>query len=169
MEKEKIKQRHDEILQLIKGFCDKKLDNEYYELSEKLLNKLSRKREVPFIRGKSEVWAAAIIHVIGTVNFLFDKSFKPYSTVEEINNYFGTNQSTTGGKSKQIRDLLKIGLFNTEFSTQKMQSSNPYNNMVMVNGIITPISIFPEESQEIIKQAKKDGVKKISIQTRFDL
>lgn len=40
--------------------------------------KLGRKREVPFQRGKIEIWAAAVVYAIGSPNFLFDKSFEPY-------------------------------------------------------------------------------------------
>ena len=34
------------------------------------------------------VWVVAIIHVIGTINFLFDKGSEPYVNVDEINDFF---------------------------------------------------------------------------------
>jgi hypothetical protein len=61
--------------------------------------------------GKLEIWAAGIIHAIGTVNFLFDKSFEPYISVHDICEYFGATQSTTSQKSKVIRDMFKMGYF----------------------------------------------------------
>jgi len=69
-----------------------KLDDEYLQLCEKLINKMCRKQEVPFKRGKLDIWAASVIDAIGFVNFLFDKSFEPYTTVFDINEYFGTNR-----------------------------------------------------------------------------
>jgi hypothetical protein len=136
MEKEKIIEKQQEIIQLCKDFCNEKLDREYAALAEKLICKLGRKRNVPFATGKSPIWAAAVIHALGTINFLFDKSFEPYATIDDINNYFGTKKSTTGNKSKEIRDLLKLGYWNSEFSTQRMIKDNPFANMMMFNGLI---------------------------------
>ena len=73
MEKQKIEEKKQIILDLVREFCAKKLDEEYFELAERLTQKLGRKRNVPFITGKSEIWAAGIIHALGTINFLFDK------------------------------------------------------------------------------------------------
>jgi hypothetical protein len=131
-----LENRKTHILSLIKDFCSQKLNDEYYELSVKLIDKLGRKKNVPFMTGKIEVWAAAIIHAIGSVNFLFDQSFKPFTTVDEINNFFGTNKSTTGNKSKEIRDLLELSFFINEFLTQHLIANNPMSNFGMVNGFI---------------------------------
>jgi hypothetical protein len=139
---------------LIKNFCTLKLDDDYFELSERLLNKLGRKRDVPFMSGKIEIWAAGIIHALGTINFLFDKSFEPYVTVDEINIYFGTNKSSTGTKSKFIRDLLNLGYFDNEFSTEHVKKDNPFDRLTMVNGLF----ILKESLPEII--TKKDSLSK---------
>ena len=136
IEKSAIENRKNQILLLIKEFCTQKLDDEYFELSVQLLSKLGRKRDVPFMSGKVEIWAAAIIHALGTINFLFDKSFEPYTTVEEINVFLGTNKSSTGQKSKIIRDLLNLGYFDGEFSTDRLKQNNPFDKLTMVNGFI---------------------------------
>lgn len=157
MEKEKIAEKQKKILDLAGSFCTQKLDEDYFQLSEKLIKKLGRKRNVPFATGKEEIWAAAVIHALGTVNFLFDKSFEPYASVDDINNYFGTNKSTVTGKSKLIRELLKMERFGGEFATQRMEEQNPFNNLVMVNDTIYPLSALPPEYQEMVKQARKEG------------
>ena len=136
--KAEIEIRKNQILDLIKEFCKVKLDGEYLELSERLLNKLGRKRDVPFIAGKIEIWAVAVIHALGTINFLFDKSFEPYVTVDELNGHFQTNKSSTGQKSKLIRDLLNLGYFDSEFSTTRIKQNNPFDKLTMVNGFIVP-------------------------------
>jgi len=136
--KSEIELRKNQILQLINEFCALKLDNEYIELSKQLLNKLGRKRDVPFMSGKIEIWAAAVIHALGTINFLFDKASEPYATVDDINSFFGTNKSSTGAKSKLIRDLLKLGYFDNEFSTTRMRQNNPFDQLMIFNGIIIP-------------------------------
>ncbi|HEX7585418.1 MAG TPA: DUF6398 domain-containing protein [Prolixibacteraceae bacterium] len=157
MDKQQIQDRQQNILNLVKEFCAKKLNEEYFELSKRLMQKLGRKRNVPFETGKPEVWAAAVIHALGTINFLFDKSFEPYVTIDEINNFFGTSKSTTGAKSKQIRDLLKLDIWDKEFSTRKIQEGNPFAEMVMVNGLIVPLNTIPEEYQKMVRQARAEG------------
>jgi hypothetical protein len=157
MNKAKIKERENKLLELTGAFCLQKLNDEYLQLSEKLIKKLGRKRNVPFESGKIEIWAAGIIHALGLINFLFDKSGEPFVTVIELNDFFGTKQSTVTGKSKQIRDLLKLSYFDKDFSTGKIIDSNPINNMVMVDGFIVPLDSLPEDMQRMVKQARTEG------------
>jgi len=165
MDKQNLQDRQQKILDLVREFCAKKLDTEYFELSERLIQKLGRKRNPTLATGQPQVWAAAIIHALGTINFLFDKSFEPYVSTDDINTFFGTSKSTTGNKSKQIRDLLKLDRWDNEFSTKKMQDSNPYANLVMVDGLIVPVNTLPEEYQQAVRQARAEG-KDISFTTR---
>lgn len=164
MDKIKIQERQQQLLDLLKNFCTKKLDEEYFELAERLTLKLGRKRNVPFVAGKLEVWAVAIIHALGTINFLFDKSSTPYASIEEINIFFGTNKTTTGNKSKEIRDLLKLKRWDNEFSTKRMSSSNPFANLIMVDGLIVPLNTLPDQYQIAVRQARAQG-KDISFTT----
>jgi len=157
MEKQQIQEQQQKILDLVGEFCTQKLDSDYFELSKSLTLKLGRKRNVPFITGQPKVWAAAIIHALGTINFLFDKSFEPYITLDELNDFFGTTKSTTGNKSKQIRDMLKLNYYDKEFSTRKMQEANPINHHVMVDGFIVPLDSIPVEYQQIVRQARAEG------------
>lgn len=164
LDKQKIQERQNQILGLIREFCSEKLDEEYFELSERMVKKLGRKRTPPILTGQVQVWAAAIIHALGSINFLFDKSFQPFVSVEEINSFFGTNKSTTGAKSRQIRDLLKLGYWDSEFSTNKMHAGNPYDELVMVDGLIVPVDTLPEQYQQLVRQARSEG-KDISFTT----
>ncbi|REG81355.1 DUF6398 domain-containing protein [Algoriphagus antarcticus] len=164
MDKQKIKEQQQKILELVREFCSKKLDEDYFELSERLIQKLGRKRNVPFATGQPQVWAAATIHALGTINFLFDKSFEPYVSIDEINDFFGTTKSTTGNKSKQIRDLLKLDRWDKEFSTRRMSESNPFSNLVMVDGFIVSVDTLPEQYQLAVRQARAEG-KDISFTT----
>jgi len=165
MDKQQIQDRQQKILDLVREFCGKKLNEEYFELSERLVQKLGRKRNVPFTTGQTQIWAAAVIHALGTINFLFDKSSEPYVSIDEINDFFGTTKSTTTNKSKQIRDLLKLDRWDNEFSTRRMSESNPIANFVMVDGIIVPLDTLPEQYQIAVKQARAEG-KDISFTTR---
>lgn len=158
MDKQALKERQQQILSLIRGFCTEKLDEEYYALSEKLVQKLGRKRNPIIETGQVQIWAAAVIHALGVINFLSDRSFEPYATTTDINDYFGTNKSTVGNKSKQIRDLLKLRQFDSEFSTAAIREDNPDNNLVMVNGFLVPLDSLPEQIQEAVYQARAKGL-----------
>lgn len=157
MTKKEIKEREEKLLEMTGAFCTEKLDSEYLQLCQKLIKKLGRKRDVPFQRGKLEIWAAATINAIGSINFLFDKSFEPYITAEQISEYFGTKTSTVSNKARVIKDMFDLWYFNPEFSTQSMGESNPFNQMVMVNGFIVPINTLPEDLQQMVKDARSRG------------
>jgi len=157
MTKEEIKNKEKELLGLTDTFCEQKLDGDYSQLCKKLILKLGRKLEVPFKRGKIEIWAAAVVYAIGSINFLFDKSFEPYLTAEQISEYFGTKNSTVSNKARQIKEMFDMSYFNPEFLTQRMTESNPINDMVMVDGFIVPLSSIPEDLQEMVKKERAEG------------
>jgi len=157
MTKEEIKNKEKELLELTGTFCTQKLDDDYSQLCRKLILKLGRKREIPFKRGKIEIWAAAVVYAIGSINFLFDKSFEPYLTAEQISEYFGTKNSTVSNKAGQIKEMFDMSHFNPKFSTQRMTENNPINNMVMVDGFIVPLSSIPENLQEMVKKERAEG------------
>lgn len=144
MKDPKMIEKKQQLLQLVQGFCKQYLNEDYDQLSCKMVEKLGHKQTVPFMRGKLEIWAAGIIHAIGTVNFLFDKSFEPYVSVQDICGYFGTSQSTTSQKSKMICDMFKMGYFDGEFATQRSVQSNPFNNLVSTNGFIVPVNLLKD-------------------------
>lgn len=157
MTKEEIKNREKQLLELTGSFCTQNLDEEYAHLCEKLILKLGRKRDVPFKSGKLEIWAAAVVYAIGSINFLFDKSFEPYITATEISKHFGTKNSTVSAKAKLIKDLFNMGYYDSGFSTQKMAGSNPFSNLVMVDGFIVQLSTIPEDLQELVKRERAEG------------
>jgi Domain of unknown function (DUF6398) len=158
MTKEEIKLRQEKLLEMTNDFCSRKLNNDYALLCEKLIRKLGRKRDVPFQAGKPEIWAAATVYAIGQINFLFDKSFEPYLTPDQISDCFGTKTSTVSNKAREIRDMFNMSYYSPEFSTQRMTENNPLNNMVMVDGFIVPISTLPEDIQRKVKEARSRGV-----------
>jgi len=75
MTKEEIKLIEKNLIELTSEFCAQKLDEDYAQLCIKLIQKMGRKRDVPFQSGKVEIWAAAVIYALGSINFLFDKAF----------------------------------------------------------------------------------------------
>ncbi len=157
MTNDQVKERQKHLLELTGTFCAQKLDGEYFELCEKLIKKMGRKREVPFKRGKMEIWAAAVIHAIGSINFLFDKSFEPYIPSKEIHDYFGTKPTTVSNKARIIKEMFDMWHFSPEFSTSRMEEDNPFNNMVVVDDLIVPVDSLPEDMQQMVRQARAEG------------
>jgi len=157
MSKKDIKEKQNKILDLTRSFCDQHLNEDYYNLCEKLIAKMGRKRSVPFKRGQIDIWAASVVYAIGSINFLFDKSFEPYISATQLNEFFGTNKSTVSQKARKIRDMFNMGHFDSEFSTDEMNQSNPMNNMVIVDGYIVPLDSLPEEYQQMVREARANG------------
>lgn len=67
-----------------------------------------------------EIWAAAIVYALGSINFLFDKSSLPYATPDTICDAFQVSKRTVAQNAKLIRDIFKLGYFDPEFSTERM-------------------------------------------------
>jgi len=124
---------------------------------------MSRKRNVPYLSGKIEIWAAGIIYALGQINFLFDRSSQPYSTPDEICGFFKTSKSTTSQKAKLIRDMFKMTYWDDEFSTEQNIENDPFAKLVMINGLIVPIDILETESQEEDKDDSTHKNKQITM------
>lgn len=159
MDKDALKERHDNIAELLKSFCTAHLDEEYAELTLKLLGKLYRKKTNPLATGRVSIWAAGIVHAVGTINFIFDKSSgATHCSFDDLIEFFDAKKSTVTSKSKEIRDLFKMNIWDKDFSTQNMKGSNPMNSFVMVDGLIVHISALPEDVQAMAKSLMEQGI-----------
>lgn len=158
MSKEKLQTRIAKITELTSSFCDKKLDDDYQRLITKLIEKLEQKSPSPLLKGKEEIWSAGIVQALGQINFLYDKSFEPYISLDLLNAHFKTKKSTVASKAKEIRNMFDMdNMTNPEFMTEQQKESNPILNMVMVDGFIVHISSLPPKYQEMAKQARDRG------------
>jgi tetratricopeptide (TPR) repeat protein len=164
MSKEEIKDKENQLLMMVKNFTIEHINEEYEELCVNMVKKLGRKHDVPFKRGKLEIWASAVVYAIGQINFLFDKSFEPYLTPDDICNYFNTKKSTVSDKARKIRDMFNMRYYDKEFSTNVMNDNNPFNDMVVSDdGFIIPKSLLYKDEEEshtsLLKSlAEKSGV-----------
>ena len=157
MNKEDIKEREKQLLELAGDFCSQHLDADYFHLCEKLIKKMGRKRDIPFKRGKLEIWAAATVHAIGSINFLFDRSFEPCVSALQICDYFATKKTTVSNKAREIKEMFDLMMFDKEFATQRMTETDPFKKLVMVDGFIVPISSIPKDLQELVRKERAAG------------
>jgi hypothetical protein len=139
---------YDAIVRLTDTFCQAHLTYQYQMLCRKLTATLARKRPSPLNRGKPEVWACAIVRVIGWVNFLDDSSQKPHMKLTAIDKAFGVAESTGQGKAKAIRELLKIRQFDFHWMLRQHIEESPMAWMIEVNGFVLDARRLKREVQE---------------------
>jgi len=137
------------IVNLTDAVCTQRLNSEYAELSRRLAATLARKRPSPIVRGKTEIWACAIVYALGTVNFLFDKSQTPCMRTDELCAAFGVSQSSGASKAKVIRDTLNMYQLDPNWCLPSKVDDNPMIWMLQVNGMVVDIRQAPREVQVI--------------------
>lgn len=137
------------ITNLVDAFTTQHLNEEYRQAIHQVVGALARKRPSPLVRGKESVWAAAAVHAVGRVNFLDDPSQTPHCKANLIYQHFGVGESTGQAKSKEIRNILKMGPMSPEWTLPSRLSSNPLAWMVQVNGLIVDIRALPIELQRV--------------------
>ncbi|MCL4533792.1 MAG: DUF6398 domain-containing protein [Bacteroidetes bacterium] len=136
------------IVSLTDTFSEKYLNAEYAQLCRRLAATLCRKRPSPLASGRIEVWACAIVYVIGGVNFLYDKTQTPYMPLKEVCELFGVKPSTAGAKAKLIRDALRIVQLDPKWSLPSRIDDNPLAWLIQVDGLIVDARYMPRPIQE---------------------
>jgi hypothetical protein len=118
--KKKIAERVKAIKSMIEDFGRIKLDNMHTGLALKLCNRVARMRKLSIQRGRIEIWASAIVHVIARVNFLFDPENEISITADDVCKFFGTKKTTVSSKAGLIQKACDIYLGNKEYCTQEI-------------------------------------------------
>ena len=140
---------YEAISKMISDFCRERLNEEYEELCLKALAKLCRKRPSPLLKGRVNTWAAAIVYAVGSANFIFDKSNPHYTPAEDIAGAFGISKTTAANKAADIRKMLKIDIFNSEWTLPSQMADNPAIWYVSIDGMIVDARQLPLEYQLI--------------------
>ena len=117
--------KYEEITSITNAFSKKHLDEEYAQEIRFMVALLCRKRPSPLEKGKAVSWACGITHAIGLVNFLFDQNQSPHIKASDLYKSFGVGESTGQGKSKNIRDMLKMRQFDPNWTVPSKLSSSP--------------------------------------------
>ena len=144
-----MKTRYEEIISITESFSQKHLNDEYSQEIKYAVAALCRKRPSPLEKGKAITWACGVTHAIGMVNFLFDKGQPPYIRASDLYDEFGVSESAGQGKSKIIRDLLKMYQFDPNWTLPSKLSSNPMAWSISVNGLYVDARYVSREIQEI--------------------
>jgi hypothetical protein len=142
-----VRKSFSDICNILAALCKERLNEEYFNLSVELAAKIARKRPSPLLSGHTKTWAAGIIHALGMVNFLFDKSQSPHLTSKELCAWFGLGQNTIGTKSKSIRDIFGIYQMDPKWCLRSKVMDNPFIWMVSFDGYIVDVRTAPYEMQ----------------------
>ena len=138
----------DNVAGIIDKFCQKHLNEEYSNVSRELAAALCRKRPSPLVKGKPEQWACACVYVIGSTNFLHDKTQKPHMQLGRLCELFGIGKSTATAKARSIEQMMGISYLDPRWTLPSKLEANPLVWMLTVNGFAVDIRTVPLELQE---------------------
>jgi hypothetical protein len=144
-----MQDKFNSITRITDDFCKKFLNEEYAQLTIFATAALCRKRPSPLTKGKENTWACGIIHAIGMVNFLYDKSQEPYMSASDLYKEFGVSVSTGQAKSKAVRDTLRMSQLDSNWYLPSRLEDSMVQWMITVNGLIVDARQMPREFQEI--------------------
>lgn len=145
--------RSSEIGKLVSQFCLPTLGHEYDYLATNLYKRLQERKSNIIQTGKPELWAAAIVHSIAILNFLFDHSFPPSINEEEISRYFGVNHALMVSKSKFIREKENLDFRSDEFISEDVKLHNPLAQFIAIGGVIVRKERIPSEYRSFIEKS----------------
>ena len=139
-----------EIMAITDKVCLEHLDTEYAQLCRRVIGKLARKRPTPLIRGDVRIWAGGVLYAVGQLNFLFDPAEAMHLSADQLSDLLGVKKTTMANKAKLLRDLIKLDRFDLEFTSKKIQESNPLTWMVLIDGMPVDVRRLPVEIQRRI-------------------
>ena len=138
---------YEAVIALTDAVCRDHLNEEWAALCRELAVKLARKRPSPLLSGEAKVWAAGILHALGWVNFLFDRSHAVSMSAPELCASFGVKASTVGGKSRLIRDLFKMYQFDPDWTLPSRMDRNPLAWLISIDGLVIDARSAPPHIQ----------------------
>lgn len=132
--------------------CEQHLDAEYADLCRSLVDRLARVSPSPLVRGDPGIWAAGVVHTVGWINFLFDKSQTPHLRADELAERLGVAKSTIANKSARIRALVGLSWYEPDLTRRDMLERKPFAWLVSVNGIPVDARTLPGELQDEVRR-----------------
>jgi hypothetical protein len=139
---------YDAITTVTDEMCREHLTDEYADLVRSMTAALCRKRPSPLSAGNLTVWACAIIHTVGAVNFLFDPSQTPHFTATDLAAGFSVSKSTVATKVATIRRLLRVYDLEPRWTLPSRLADNPLVWMIDINGFLVDARTLPRPVQE---------------------
>ena len=112
MNKQQLRERENNIIQLVATFCNEHLDEECAALCTQLVQKLGRQHPCLFESGRLEIWAAASVYTI--------------------------SHPTITRKMREIKEQLKIDpVFDTDFILKEEANRRPFNPFKKIGSLFS--------------------------------
>jgi|GEM_PF-5015253 len=140
---QKNKEHMEEVKKLIRGFAKAHLDDEELEICERIADKLARKRTLDITGIQPNTLAAAIVWSCILANP--PERIRDRIPQETVADFFGVKKRTVSTRASQISKLLKIDMFNPEFTTKRVRKAIPKFYMTR-EGFLIPFWEDEEES-----------------------
>jgi hypothetical protein len=137
------RERFSEVAALLEQFGQTHLDPELTGFTLELWRRFCRRQTLDCRRGKPQIWAAAVVHVIARINFLFDRAQPVNLTFDTICGWFQASKTTVGSKATEIERALRLrqhaesGLCRSEFIDM-------FTTVQLSNGILVPLQMAKE-------------------------
>jgi len=138
-----ILERRQPIETLALQFCEAHLNAEYKRLVKKLLDAIQKQEPYAVVRGDAKIWAAGLIHALGSSNFLFDPGTKPHVKLPQIAAYFGVRVGSMTQRSTMIQDLVGLHQLDERFATKANQKNIAEMNGMMADAISLLTGVAP--------------------------
>jgi hypothetical protein len=136
------------------AFCRERLDQEYAQMMRFVAAALARKRPSPLATGAAAAWAAGIAHAVGMLNFLFDSTQRLHIPAGALYEAFGVSQGTGQGRSKKVRDLLRMSQFDPHWCLPSRLHDHPMAWLVRTGtGFIVDARRLPRDQQVLLQLA----------------
>lgn len=126
------KTKVEETQKAIRSFCRKYLDEEYLELSLKLLDKIFLETDPLKVNGKPNNIAAGVMHIIAMTNLLFDTDMTPHISSKTIADELNAPPGPTASRSRMIRKKFGISYYHPEYSSKAVLAMKPDENSAPV-------------------------------------
>ena len=126
-------EKREKLAEMIEGFCHNYLNDEYMELSLKVVDEMASTKNPYYERGSLEVWVSAVIYAVCQVNSVFDDSSEVHIARKDILNHFNTKQSAVLKKAVNLRDIYnlddKVSVKKSEFREDEIYDNIMKNDL----------------------------------------
>jgi hypothetical protein len=134
------RERFREVAMLLEEFGRAHLDPELTAFTLELWRRICRRQTMDCRRGKAAIWAAAVVHVIARINFLFDRAQPVHVTFDVICGWFQANKTTVGSKATEIERTLRLSQ-HAEPGLCRREFIDNFTTVQLSNGMLVSLSM----------------------------
>jgi hypothetical protein len=142
----KLKERVDAVKGRIEEFGSRRLHDTYTGFALRLCDTVAESDMLNIHRGRTGIWAAAIVYAVARLNFLFSSGTPNHLTPDELCDWFGVKKSTTSNKASTIRDALDLNHADERFCAAHI--TRLFHVYESEDGLLIPASLMEPEGAD---------------------